>query len=167
MQVTKQIELVSPDRIPLGGEVPTDDLIEVYKVCLKLQGICSRRKLGNLSATQAGIPWSLFLLFDFQADRFRFFLNPNYVALSEEKQDFAVRFVNVETDRSRYFIVSRYSQIEYRLQELVIESQPNLVELIGTDQMLGMFVQNECEVLAGRFPHVEGEEYWLRELPLP
>lgn len=143
---------------------PTGDLIEVYKTCLLLQDYCQRKKLGIVSAIQFGIPWMLFVCAWFPGYRpedWRYYLNYSYKPLSDEKQDAMVRFVNVEERDSRYFIVKRHKQVEYQLTELVIDTQPKLIERVGTDE-LGIYVQNEYELLTGRYPHVEGEEHWFR-----
>jgi len=143
---------------------PTEDLNEVYKTCLLLQDVMFRKGLGSLSAIQVGVPWALFVCSWFpgcKPEDQHFYLNYSYTPLSDEKQDAIVRFVNVEGRDSRYFLVKRYKYVEYRLSELVIDTQPKLIERVGTDD-LGMFVQNEAELLAGKYPHVEGEEYYLR-----
>jgi len=144
---------------------PTDDLIEVYKTCLLLRDVCWRRKLGGLNAIQVGIPWALFVMAFWPgiAEKdWHFFLNPSYEPLSDEKQDARVRFPNVEDRNSRYFLVKRYKDIKYQVTELVVDGQPKLVEKTGTDNEFGIFVQHECQLLAGKYPHQEGEEYWFR-----
>lgn len=140
---------------------PTEDLIEVYKTCLHLERLCEHLKIGGISAFQVGIPWALSVFS--HNGRWRRFLNYSYVPAAPEKQPSIVRFVNVERGNCRYFLVWRHKNIEYRLQELIVESQPELVERVGTDSELGVFVQNECELLAGRYPHLDGEEFWMRK----
>jgi peptide deformylase len=145
---------------------PTEDLIEVYKTCLLLQDLCQRKRLQGLSALQVGIPWALFVLCHWEKDNqlvWHYYLNPSYTPVSDEKQFQVVRFVNVERDRRRYFLVKRYKDIQYRVHELIVNTQPELVERVGTDPAFGIFVQNECDLLSGKYPHVEGEEYWLRK----
>ena len=141
-------------------QTPTEDLIEVYKVCLQIQDLCQTLKLGGMSAIQVGLPWALFVC---RMPDWRYCLNYSFEPLSEETHTAVTRFINVERQESRYFLVKRYKEVKYRLQELVVKNQPELVERVGTDADLGLLVQNECGLLAGKFPHVDGEEYWFRK----
>lgn len=155
------MRLVTPAEFPTAiTPTPTDDLIAVYKTCLLIQNLCEHKRISGLSAPQVGVPWALSVFRHGQT--WRHLLNHSYTPLSDEKKPTLVRFVNVEAGSSRFFMVKRYASVEYRTQELIVNTQPELVEHVGTDAVLGLFIQNECELLSGRFPHVDGEEYWLR-----
>lgn len=157
------MRLIRPDEFPTDIiQTPTEDLIEVYRTCLLIQRLCTSKRISGLSALQVGVPWALSVCC-FWPHEWRYFLNYSYTPVSTEKKPSLVRFVNVEGDSARYFMVGRYETVEYRLQELTVKTQPELVEHVDTDAILGLFIQNECELLSGRFPHIEGEEYWLRQ----
>lgn len=157
------MRLIDPSDFPAVTPTPTHDLIEVYKTCLLIQDLCVRRRVGGLSAPQVGVPWALSVCCLKPGD-WRYFLNHSYTPVSTEKKPALVRFVNVEAESPRYFMVRRYEHVQYHAHELVVRSQPELIPITGTDPALGLFLQNESELLAGNLPHVDGVEYFVRNL---
>jgi peptide deformylase len=58
-------EIVDVDKIPakdLIVDVPLDDPIKVYNICLELKELCEKENGIGISAVQVGIPWNLFLV---------------------------------------------------------------------------------------------------------
>ena len=156
------LRVVSAGEFPAAvSPTPTDDLLAVYGQCLRIEALCLTRRLSGLSAIQVGLPWVLSVCC-LQPGRWRYFMNYSYSPLSPEKKPCLVRFVNVESAGCRYFLVQRHAAVQYHAEELVLNPQPALVTLSGTDNTIGQFIQNECDLLVGKFPHLEGQEYWLR-----
>lgn len=156
------MRLIDPKEFPVPSLTPIDNLIEVYKTCLLIQNLCTRNRISGLSALQVGIPWVL-SVFCLKPNEWRYFLNYSYIPISQEKSPTLTRFVNVENNSVRYFMVQRYQKVEYKIQELIVNNQPEIVENIGVDPIIGLFIQNEYELSCGRLPHVEGVEYWIRQ----
>lgn len=111
-------KLVSPGDIPAGGLVPCGDLIEVYKVCTRLEQTCRRLRGVGLSATQVGIPWNLFVAID--GDRAEFVLDAAYEGVGEVKKSVEGCLSLLDPwGKLRYFEVSRYGEIRCRGRRLV------------------------------------------------
>jgi len=157
-----RLGLVSVGDIPREvNDTPTDNLIEVYKTCLEIQRVLATLTVACLSAVQVGIPWVLSVC-QTAPKTHRYFLNYRFTPTSDEKEKQAVRFVNIEKGESRYFLVDRFKSVNYSLHELVVDTSVNLVPRTGTDSALGHLVQHECEIIRGMFPHLVGEEYWIK-----
>lgn len=57
------ISLVDIDKIPKEViDTPTDNLMDVFRVCTKMQTLCEKEHGIGLAAVQVGIPWRLFIL---------------------------------------------------------------------------------------------------------
>ncbi len=154
------MRLIDPVNFPISSLTPTDDLIEVYKTCLLIQDLCIRKKISGLSALQVGVPWVLSVCC-FKPHEWRYFFNYSYTPISSKKKPTLTRFVNIEKEEARYFLVDRYEKVEYNTKELIVTNQPEVIEHTGTDSVIGLFIQNEFELSRGRFPDKDGEEYLL------
>ena len=78
------MKLVEIDNIPNAcEEVPLDDLLKVYAICLEMLSICKESNGVGLSAFQVGIPWKLFVVN--YAGLEGFYIDCEYEALEGEK----------------------------------------------------------------------------------
>jgi hypothetical protein len=156
------VRLIHPSEFLKPESTSTENLIEVYKKCLLIQDLCVKKRISSLSALQVGLPWMLSVCC-MKPNDWRYFFNYSYTPLSIEKKPTLIRFVNVEAENARYFMVQRFEKVEYRTHELIVNAQPEIVEHVGVDQTIGLFIQNECELYAGFLPNIEGTEYWIRK----
>lgn len=148
------MNIVPVSEIPKANGTPTDNLIEIYKTCLKMEATCLKHDGAGLSAVQVGIPWDLFIVRYESPLRFRYFLNCNY---SEKKVDFASasKFESIEgclslvdaDNKIRRFAVERYPTVQVVGQELVISPDLKLVaiDLILNDDYETIVFQHEID----------------------
>jgi len=92
----KSLKLVPLEQIPKAEEireVPLDDLMDVFKICQKMEKVCRAEDGIGISAVQLGIPYKLFIVKGFQtktepqpllSSKFSYFVNVNYVPISEK-----------------------------------------------------------------------------------
>lgn len=122
------LSIVSVENIPKEiVDCPADNLLRVYKTCLQMAILCIKENGIGLSAVQAGIPWRLFIVRYMEGgkDKFRFFLNNKYTAITDEKIKSLEGCLSLRNARGlRHFQVDRYSNIKVEGQELLTE--PNL-----------------------------------------
>ncbi len=122
-----------------------------------MEDFCRKKRIGELAAVQVGVPWNLFVRFE--NNRWRYCLNAEFEPLSEEKIPVLVRFVNVERDKSRYFVVECRRLVRARYQELVADTQPLLLDREEEGNLVQLqFLRGMSE---GNLPHLAGEEYQL------
>lgn len=73
-------KIVAVADIPRAEDVPTDNLINVFRVCTQMERVCTDNDGIGLSAVQVGIPWKLFVVLynDKRESLYRYFLNCTY-----------------------------------------------------------------------------------------
>ncbi len=119
----EQLSIVPVDKIPKEvTDCPTDNLLQVYKTCLQMALLCVKENGIGLSAVQVGIPWRLFIVryVENGKDRFRFFLNSRYTALTEDKEKSLEGCLSLRNAAGEFrrFQVDRYTNIKVEGQEL-------------------------------------------------
>jgi peptide deformylase len=123
------LSIASIENIPKEVvDCPADNLLRVYKTCLQMSILCIKEQGIGLSAVQVGIPWRLFIVryMDGGKDKFRFFLNSKYTAITDEKVKSLEGCLSLRNTQGdfRHFQVDRYSNVKVECQELLTE--PNL-----------------------------------------
>lgn len=80
------MKIVPVESIPKADITPTDDLVGLYKTCLKMAQCCEKLEGIGLSAVQVGIPWKLFVVK--HADhKFGYYVNCDYEPENEDRID--------------------------------------------------------------------------------
>ncbi len=127
------MKLVEEKDIPLGEDVPVDDLLNIYKICQEMEILCRKENGIGLSAVQVGLPLNLFIL---QNDKkeFDYYINTRYL---NENLDC---FVSIEgclsirsvTGQLRHYQLDRFKNIiingfrlNYKGSELKLEKFDN------------------------------------------
>lgn len=117
------MHLVEVNEIPKVGEVvdvPTDNLVEVYKVCQQMEEICNEANGIGLSAVQVGIPWKLFLVKNPIDDSYGYYINCEYIPKGPEKiisTEGCLSLVG-DDDSPRLFVVERLKSITVKGHKL-------------------------------------------------
>lgn len=154
--------IVEESKIPTISEikdVPTDDLLTIFKVCQGLERLCERENGIGISAVQAGIPLKLFLVKGsgrnplIPAGKYGYFANCSYEPVSEEKVVSLEGCLSLRSPdgRLRSFQVERYSQIRLRglllnyTNDLKFEDIDCVVDLRGD----GIVFQHEADHHSG------------------
>ena len=139
----KSLSIVPLDSIPKDiVECPTDDLVDLYKLCSYMAELCTNEKGIGLSAVQVGVPWKVFVVkymcMPDGKDYFRYFVNCTYapvvipLALDEKEKSLeGCLSLKKSNGELRYFEVERYKNIVLKGQEL--KSEPNL-ELVDVHE---------------------------------
>lgn len=125
------LSIVSPENIPKDVvDCPSDNLLKIYKTCLQMAIVCVNENGIGLSAVQVGIPWRLFIVryMDNGSNKFRFFLNCKYTAVTDEKVKSLEGCLSLKNAKGdlRHFQVDRYTNIKVEGQELLADTALHL-----------------------------------------
>ena len=112
------MKIVEVDLIPEAksvNDVPLDDPMKVYKVCLEMQKICEENEGIGLSSVQVGIPWKLFIIkADDNSGNYDYFANCVYEPAYDSKRIVSLEgclSLRSEDGRLRQFQVERFDYI--------------------------------------------------------
>lgn len=119
--------LVNSEDIPIGRDIPEDNLVEIYKTCLLMEKICSEFHGIALSAVQIGIPWNLFVVS--LQNQFKYFLNCKYEGISEKQSSVEGCLSLKDGNSLQMFKVERYPKVRLIGKELVIEDNLTIREI--------------------------------------
>lgn len=124
----QEFKIVPVQDIPLGKEVPLDDLFKIYVLCQNLELICKKEKGIGISAVQVGIPWNLFIIKSEKG--FEYFVNCDYTSTSNDKITILEGCLSIRhNDKLRYFNVPRFSKIMVTGKKLVKNQDLSLEEV--------------------------------------
>lgn len=120
------LALVPPDQIPVAIDCPTDDLMSLYRLAVKMENLCTEQDGIGLSAVQIGIPWRLFIVR--RGRQYEYYLNCEYKG-SGEKQRSIEGCLSLKTPEGilRRFEVERFPSIAIKGKRLRLSHQPGLV----------------------------------------
>lgn len=159
------MKLVEIKDIPLGNDVPIDDLLTIYKTCQEMEFLCRKENGIGLSAVQVGLPLKLFILQNRQKE-FDYYINTDY------KNENLETIVSVEgclsirsvTGQLRHYQVDRYKNIiingfrlNYKSTELKLEKVENFIPQLSE----GIVFQHEIEHQKGILISDNGNEIFL------
>lgn len=133
-------KIVPVEKIPALADiqdVPIDDLMAVYKVCLRMEMICEHETGIGLSAVQIGIPWKLFIVRGNNTskysplDKYAYFLNCSYEPVGDERFESLEGCLSLraEDGRLRHFQVERSKKIRLTGWRLVVGKELSLVPI--------------------------------------
>jgi peptide deformylase len=128
--MTKQkLAIVPAADIPKASNCPTDNLLQVYKICLGMEQVCTENSGVGLSAVQVGVPWKLYIVRD--GSGYRYFVDCEYKGAGDkfDSLEGCLSLKNVDGS-SRHFIVSRFRKVVVSGKELVfVDSKLALKEI--------------------------------------
>jgi len=169
----QEFKIVPVQDIPLGEEVPLDDLFKIYVVCQKLEVICEKEKGIGISAVQVGIPWNLFIIKS--ETGFDYFVNCYYISIPEICSPFTCTKINVlegclsirsNNGKPRYFNVERFSKIMVTGKKLVFENKDLSLKEIKSEisDFKAVVMQHELDHSKGILISSIGEEVDIYKL---
>jgi peptide deformylase len=135
--VFKAGKIVAVEDIPeIVNDVPLGDLMEVYKVCTQMAGLCDTHNGIGLSAVQVGIPWNLFLVksdgtspFGKKGD-YGFYLNCEYREIGEEKSASLEGCLSLTNgEQPRMFGLMRWNEIQLKGLRLTDDQELKIEEI--------------------------------------
>lgn len=151
MTSSKHLQIVN-EPLLTGSEVAITNLIEVYELFTQLEILCRKKKYPFLSAVQVGLPHNLFVFLE--GKQYRKIMNASYEPKGERTLRGFVRYVNVEKDRPRHFMVNFYNEVDAKYSE--IGNDGKVVEKKESGPLL--WLQLNADIVYGRCP-TQGIEY--------
>jgi len=159
------MKLVTVENIPQLADikdVPTDNLLEVYKVCKQMEILCDIEQGIGLSAVQVGIPWKLFLVrLDAKSKfkptgRYGYFLNCKYDILAEDVVASLEGCLSLRSPegRARIFQVKRCLKTRISGFQLI---DINKLDIIEISQEMTLPQDNESIVFQHEIDHHFGK----------
>jgi peptide deformylase len=143
------MEIVSVENIPKGENVPLDNLMKVYKVCLDMEKVCLDGEGIGLAAPQVGIPWKLFII---KSTRFEYYVNCEFQPLVEKDSQSIEGCLSLrKLDGSfRRFLVKRFSKIKIKGKRLLANDNLVLEDVdMVLDDYRAIIFQHEMDHFLG------------------
>jgi peptide deformylase len=171
----KAKRIVPVGDIPLETvDVPLDDLVDVFRICLEMEMLCELHSGIGLAAAQVGIPWRLFIVKSdgtnpFVEKGYGYFINCNYEPATDAQRVVSLEgclSVRSEEGQLRHFQVERFNKIIIKgfrlyfdtiLSDLKCESIDREVSLAEQ----GVVFQHENDHQFGRLISDHGIEVFL------
>lgn len=146
MKIPAKLQLVEPRLIPKGQDCSGEDLVDLFKLGLLMQGLCVKQNGIGLSAVQVGVPLDFFII-SFPS-QYRFFINCKYEPLDDKKDKSLEACLSLRnlTGDLRFFEVERYSSIRVRGKELISEPELALIDFDSTPaEIVKIVFQHEID----------------------
>lgn len=120
------ISIVSLDQIPEAADVPTDNLLSLFRIITQMEKLCNEQDGIGLSACQVGIPLKLFVVQ--RGSGYEYYLNCEYIGIGEKVKSIeGCLSLRDESGNLRRFEVERYPSVVIRGQQLKVSDSPSLV----------------------------------------
>jgi peptide deformylase len=123
------LAIVAPEVIPVAGDTPTTNLLDVFRVITQMERICSDSKGIGLSAVQVGVPWKLFIVL--RGDRYEYYLNCEYTGVGDAKGKSIEGCLSLrDTEgRLRRFEVERFPVVTVKGKRLILDDEAPALKL--------------------------------------
>lgn len=170
------MRIVKPELIPLGEDVPLDNLIKVLSVCQQMEIVCKYEGGVGLSAVQVGIPWKLFIMRGqsennplVKPGEVGYFVNCDYRGITNEEPVVSSEgclSIRSDSGQLRFFRVERFKTIQMSGLKLIFDKQKTKVETknfyydIGVDAD-GVVYQHEMDHASGKLISQIGTEVFI------
>jgi peptide deformylase len=127
------MEIVPIEDIPKDVvDVPTSNLMTVYKTCLEMEQVCRKNQGIGLSAVQVGIPWKLFVVDrgTFPTSKFEYYLDCSYEPIDNRVQHTIEGCLSLRNEKgSRQFQVERYVEVRVTGKQLIADDNLEVKEV--------------------------------------
>ena len=151
--ISGKLHIVSEAEIPgtsMITDVPCDNLLEVYKVCLQLEELCEKERGIGISAVQAGLPWKLFLVKSdgsleyANKNKYGYFINCHYKNTTEKRICSLEGCLSLRSDegRLRQFQVERFTDIQLIGYQLILKKSYIVLEKLEVEFDLSLVNQS-------------------------
>jgi peptide deformylase len=117
--------IVPENEIPEAQIVPTDNLLNIFRIITQMEKVCTEKGGIGLSAVQVGIPWKLFIV---QRDhKYEYYLNCEYAGVGDLSKSIEGCLSLLDEDGDfRRFEVDRFPVALIKGQQLKISAAPAL-----------------------------------------
>jgi len=126
MKFTEPLQIVPVNEIPKALDVPLDNLMDIFRLCNKMEVICDKNDGIGLSAVQIGIPWKLFII---KKNRhFEYYVNCEYEGSGDKIKSLeGCLSLRNEKKEFRRFEVERFQTVKIKGKQLIVSGMPSLV----------------------------------------
>lgn len=144
----KNLSLVNFASIPIGGIVPIDNPMEIYRLAVHMEPLCVKNNGIALAATQVGVPYNFFIVINENGNEY--YANCSYEGVGE-KSIFVEACLSLRNDdgSSMHFEVPRYKSVRVKGLRLRVNSQDPSVEFVDVDEtfegMRAVICQHEID----------------------
>jgi peptide deformylase len=120
------LSIVNLDQIPEAADVPTDNLLSLFRIITQMEKLCTEQEGIGLSASQVGIPLKLFIVQ--RGSEYEYYLNCEYIGIGEKVKSIeGCLSLRDDSGNLRRFEVDRYPSVAIIGQQLKISDSPSLI----------------------------------------
>lgn len=153
MNKSQLLNIVPLIEIPKAETTPTDDLLALFRIFVKMEYLCEQQQGIGLSACQVGIPLNLFVVK--RNTEYQYFLNCEYIGLGEKiKSIEGCLSLRDKYGELRRFEVERFPKIKIKGKRLMVSNTPSLslldIDQIEEDELYSIVFQHEIDHNRGR-----------------
>ena len=126
MKFDEPLKIVAVDKIPKAQDASLDNLMQLFRLCTKMERICDDNEGIGLSAVQIGIPWKLFIVK--RNRQFEYYVNCDYEGFGDKiKSVEGCLSLRNEEGSFRRFEVERFAKVKIKGKQLIVSGMPSLV----------------------------------------
>jgi peptide deformylase len=121
------LSIVPISDIPLAEDVPTDNLLAIFRLTTQMEQLCTQQKGIGLSAVQVGIPWKLFIVL--RETEYEYYINCDYTGIGKlETSIEGCLSLRDKQNNLRRFEVPRYASVSIKGKQLKIVGSSLVLE---------------------------------------
>jgi peptide deformylase len=126
ININEPLKIVAESQIPKAENMPIDNLMNIFRLCNKMEKICDENIGIGLSAVQIGIPWNLFIVK--RGRSYEYYINCEYSGLGATRRSIeGCLSIKNEDGSMRRFEVERFEKIMLKGKQLRVSGTPSLV----------------------------------------
>ena len=147
----KNLSIVSIEDIPTGNIVPTDNLLELFKLFVQMENICTQQNGIGLAATQLGIQYNLCIIL--RDTDYEYYLNCEYEGIGNKNPSIeGCLSLRDSNGILRRFEVDRFSTIKIKGQQLKIVDGSLVLQYVDKEEsgLYAIVLQHEIDHSFGR-----------------
>lgn len=148
----KNLKLIPPEEIPIGKDIPLDDLMDIYRLAIYMEELCIKNRGVGLSATQVNVPYNFFIAI--KDIGFEYLVNCSYDGIGE-KINYLEGCLSLRNDDGtlKQYEVLRFSKIKLKGKKLVVSPTDPTLTLIDVDEDVSGF---KCIICQHEIDHANG-----------
>jgi len=140
----KNLKLAPPDTLPLGSDMPLDNLMDIYRLAVHMEILCYNSNGVGLAATQVNVPYNFFIAL--KEKKFEYFVNCSYEGLGDKINSLeGCLSLRSEDGSLKQYEVQRFSKIQLTGKQLVISDQDHVLRLIDLKEEVSGFKSIVCQ----------------------
>jgi peptide deformylase len=130
----KNLSIVGISAIPIGGVVPIDNPMEIYRLAVHMEPICVKNHGVALSATQVGVPYNFFVVINENGNEY--YANCSYEGTGE-KSTYVEACLSLRNEDGSFmhFEVPRYRSVRVRGHKLMVNKDEVSVGFMEIDEL--------------------------------